>query len=84
MLYPDDKPINIWLIKYNSLYPESPITEDDYSVYYHHGSYHKNQIKFTTDGFPIVLTSGKAIVTCYENQSTNEDCNYGFLLVNYL
>ena len=74
ILYADDSNINKWLNRYNSLYPDSKLTSEDFTVYHHHGSDHKNQIKLTIDDFPMVLTSGKAIITCYQNGKTTEDC----------
>lgn len=82
VIYADNENINIWLNRFNSLYPDEALTADDFSVYYHHGSNHKDQITFYLNDFYIVLTDGKAVITCYDFsrniQKTEEECKEFF------
>ena len=57
-IYKDDELINKFLNKYNELYVDEPITSEMLTVYYHHGSYHKDQVQFTIQGMEITLTGG--------------------------
>ncbi len=82
VIYADNEKINIWLNRFNNLYPDEALTADDFSVYYHHGSYHKNQITFNLDDFEIVLTDSEAVITCYGSsgniRKTDEECKEFF------
>lgn len=58
-IYKDDELINIFLNKYNELYADERITTEMLSVYYHHGSDHKDQVQFKIDGIEVTLTGGQ-------------------------
>ena len=46
VIYADDEEINLYLNRYNEANVGQEITADQFEPYKHHGSVHKNQIKF--------------------------------------
>lgn len=49
VIYADDEEINLYLNRYNEANVGQEITADQFEPYKHHGSVHKNQIKFKTE-----------------------------------
>ena len=58
VIYGRDKQINYYLNQFNIANPEEKITEDLVKPYYHHGRDHDDQIKFTREGFEVVISAG--------------------------
>ena len=56
-IYEDDDTINKYIVLFNSMNPDNRITADMLSVYYHHGSEHKDQVKLTLEDLPIIITA---------------------------
>lgn len=55
--YDADENINRYIVLFNSMNPDNRITADMLSVYHHHGSDHINQVMFTLESFPILITA---------------------------
>ena len=63
--YDRDAAINLYLNRFNSLNPKQLINSDLFTVYYHHGREHDDQIIFYRDDVEVVIT-GKS----YSNSNT--------------
>lgn len=59
--YPDDEMINLFINKFNELYPQEKISSDMLSVYHHHGKDHKNQIQLYLKDLEVTITGTKGI-----------------------
>lgn len=55
--YEDDETINKYIVLFNSINPNNKITSDMLSVYYHHGSEHKDQVKLVLDGLDVIISA---------------------------
>ena len=53
VLYADDEEINLYLNRYNEANVGQEITADQFEPYYHHGSTHKDQVKFVNSNISI-------------------------------
>lgn len=74
--YKDDGTINTFINYFNKLYPETQITSDMLSVYHHHGTEHKNQVKLYFDNLEITLTGesfSKTISISIDNGANNDN-----------
>lgn len=76
-IYPDDEKINLYLNRYNEANVGQEITADQFEPYKHHGSVHKNQIKFKTEETTISATGTK--VTVYLEYKDLEQYKEAFL-----
>lgn len=79
--YKDNKNINLFLNNYNNSNPESPINQDDFFKYYHHGSEHDNQITVYKNDFEMVI-SDLATLNIYvssKNQKSNDEYKQLFI-----
>ena len=56
-IYAGDDMINLFLNNFNKANPDTPITPEMAKAYYHHGSEHKNQIKFSMNDFEVVISN---------------------------
>ena len=54
--YEKDETINLYLNRFNSANPDQIINSDLFTVYYHHGREHEDQIIFTRDDVEVVVT----------------------------
>lgn len=81
--YKDDENINKFINLYNNLYPETKITSDMLTVYHHHGSDHKDQVKINIDGFDSIITGGLLTnkVSVYIDNDKNDDVEIKKLIV---
>lgn len=71
------KEINLYLNRYNEANVGQEITADQFEPYKHHGSVHKNQIKFKTEETTISATGTK--VTVYLEYKDLEQYKEAFL-----
>ena len=55
--YEDDETINRYIVLFNNINPNNKITSDMLSVYYHHGSEHKDQVKLVLDGLDVIISA---------------------------
>ena len=55
-IYAGDNMINLFLNNFNKANPDTPITSEMAKSYYHHGSEHENQIKFSMNDFEVVIS----------------------------
>lgn len=55
--YDRNETINLYVNRFNAVNPDAMIGADLCVVYYHHGSEHDDQIKFTRDDFEVVVTN---------------------------
>ena len=84
-IYKDNEIINEFLNKFNEANSDYQITSDMLTKYYHHGSEHDDQIKFTLDDVPILITSsgfGIEIIIdnpTYENEDELKRISYLFI-----
>lgn len=77
VIYADDEEINLYLNRYNEANVGQEITADQFEPYKHHGSVHKNQIKFKTEETTISATGTK--VTVYLEYKDLEQYKEAFL-----
>ena len=81
-IYEDDENINLFANKYNE--ENAPkITSEMLSVYHHHGSDHKDQVKVVIDGFELTITGGIITdkVSVYIENKDNNDNNIKKLII---
>lgn len=82
VLYSEDELINAFLLSYNEIYPDAPISEEDFSIYTHHGRAHKDQVIFNENGVKEVVissfTSGK-IEVYVDNLSSDDEYKEAFI-----
>lgn len=83
-IYADNENINAFLLEYNSQYPDSIITSDMLTKYYHHGTEHDNQVTFLVDNVSIILSSensfsAKTSIYFDNDDPTNENAKNLFM-----
>lgn len=71
VIYADDKEINLYLNRYNEANVGQEITADQIEPYYHHGSTHKDQVKFVNKD--ISITGNFTGVSVYFECDTQEE-----------
>ena len=82
--YEDDEGINRYINYFNEANPDSPITSEMAKPYYHHGSDHKNQINYYTDGFEITITDGDKVYIGYTQSTDHTKDEYKEMFVKYV
>ena len=60
VIYEDNELINLYLNRYNEANPEAPIERENFEIYHHHGSDHKDQILFN-NGVVISAQTGSKV-----------------------
>lgn len=71
VIYEDDVLVNLYLNRYNEVNTEVPIKREDFEIYHHHGSDHKDQILFS-NGVIISAQTGDKIKIVVEGNDTEE------------
>ena len=56
IIYPDNKMINYFIVKYNSIYPDSSLEEGDFYKYSHHGKTEDDRIHFYEEKHEILVS----------------------------
>lgn len=77
VIYEDNEIINLYLNRYNEANPEAPIRED-FEIYHHHGSNHKDQILFS-NGVVISAQTGSKVKIDIEGGDTQEAYKQAFI-----
>ncbi len=54
--YQDDELINLYINRFNEANPDYQISSSELKKYHHHGRDHDDQVKFTKDGFEILIS----------------------------
>lgn len=78
VIYADNELINLYLNKYNAANPEALIEREDFEIYHHHGSDHKDQILFS-NGTVISAQTGGKIKIDIEGGDTQEAYKQAFI-----
>ena len=75
IIYELDEKINTYIIHFNQANTDDRITKDLAQTYHHHGRDHSDQVKFSRDGFEVVLTNGYPfkVVIRGERAKTNDE-----------
>ena len=72
-IYKDDETINKYIVLFNSINPDNKITTDMLSVYYHHGSEHKDQVTLVLDNLPVIITANYKDSISVNIDNSNKD-----------
>ena len=78
VIYADNELINLYLNKYNVANPEALIEREDFEIYHHHGSDHKDQILFS-NGVVISAQTGSKVKIDIEGGDTQEAYKQAFI-----
>lgn len=78
VIYADNELINLYLNRYNEANPEDPIESDDFEIYHHHGSDHKDQI-LLSNGIVISAQTGSKVKIDIEGGDTQEAYKQAFI-----
>lgn len=78
VIYEDNELINLYLNRYNEANPEAPIEREDFEIYHHHGSDHKDQILFNK-GVVISAQTGSKVKIDIESGDTQEAYKQTFI-----
>lgn len=78
VIYEDNELINLYLNRYNEANPEAPIERENFEIYHHHGSDHKDQILFN-NGVVISAQTGSKVKIDIEGGDTQEAYKQAFI-----
>lgn len=84
IIYELNDDINRYINYFNEANPDTPITSEMAQPYNHHGSDHKNQIKFIDNKFEIVITDGKEVYIGYMPSTSYTNDEYKEMYKKYL
>lgn len=83
IIYENDEKINRYINRFNTANPENKITKELAQTYYHHGQDHDDQIKFSRDGFEVVLTNGYPFKVVIRGEHTKTNDDYKSVFIKY-
>ena len=83
--YDRNETINLYVNRFNAANPDAVISSDLCVVYYHHGSEHDDQIKFTRDDFEVVVTNsfGNRIKLVIDGSKEKTTDDYKLIFMQY-
>ena len=83
--YDRNETINLYVNRFNAANPDAMIGADLCVVYYHHGSEHDDQIKFTRDDFEVVVTNsfGNTIKLVIDGSTEKTIDDYMLIFMQY-